>query len=73
MECNKVDSRNFDSESPIRIAPLHCFAVTFEHPILNRPILDSKSPILDGLAIRNANRADSRELIRANRFAEKPL
>ena len=28
---------------------------------------------LDGQAIRNANRGDSRESIRTNRFAEKPL
>ena len=28
---------------------------------------------LDGLAIRNANRGDSRESIRTNRFAEKVL
>ena len=33
---------------------------------------DWVAKISDGLAIRNANRGDSRDLIRANRYADKP-
>ena len=37
------------------------------------PLYDSSAFLhLDGPAIRDANRGDSRELIGANRFAEKP-
>ena len=39
-------------------------------PIVDRGAI-AAPPFLDGLAIRNANRGDSSESIRANRFAEK--
>ena len=66
-KCQKVrkSARNYETILPFSCCPL-VFLWFLRPP--KRWICG-----LDGLAIRNANRGDSRESIRASRFAEKPL